>query len=100
MRTFPAFRLAAPLFALLLAAGSAAAHQLTVFATVADGMVSITANFANGDPVKAGTLRILDAQEVAIHEAPLDGISPIQFPVGTHTDGMTIEVDAGGGHDN
>ncbi len=93
-------RFAAPMFALLLATLPAAAHQLTVFATVADGVVRIEATFANGTPVKAGTLRILDAQEAVIHEALLDGTAPILFPVGSHTDGMTIEVDAGGGHAN
>lgn len=93
-------RIAAALLAMMLGPLPALAHQITVFATVANGMVDITASFADGTPVMAGTLRILDAQDKVVFAAPLDGATVAPFPVGPHTDGMTIEVDAGGGHAN
>ncbi|TGN67564.1 hypothetical protein E4L95_04595 [Paracoccus liaowanqingii] len=86
--------------ALLVCAGPAAAHQLSVFARVEDGVVLIEAAFPDGRPVATGTLRILDATGALIIEQPVTPPYPIRFAVGDHTDGLRIEVDAGGGHDN
>jgi nickel transport protein len=87
-------------FALLVCAGPAAAHQLSVYATVEDGVALIEAAFADGRPVSAGTLRILDVTGALIMEQPLQPPYPIRFAVGEHIDGLRIEVDAGGGHEN
>ena len=93
-------RLAVAMLVLLLAAPSARAHQITVFATVEAGEVLIEATFADGTPVLAGTLEIRDAVDAVILTAPIDGTYPIRFPVGDHTDGLVIKVDAGNGHEN
>lgn len=85
---------------LLACAGSAAAHQLSVFAKVENGVVLIEASFPDGRPVATGTLRILDAAGMLILEQPLEPPYPIRFAVGGHIDGLRIEVDAGGGHNN
>lgn len=78
----------------------AAAHQLTVFAKVENQIVLISAAFADGTPVAAGTLRIIDEDGNLLLESLVDGTYPVHFPVGTHTGGLRIEVDAGGGHEN
>ncbi|MFN3973337.1 MAG: hypothetical protein ACK4GO_17770 [Gemmobacter sp.] len=85
---------------MLIVAEPVAAHQLVVFASVEDGVVDIEANFTNGKPVVSGTLRIRDAADNLIHEAPLSEARPIRFPVGDRLDGLKVEVDAGGGHSN
>lgn len=86
--------------ALLICAGPASAHQLSVFAVVEDGVVLIEATFPDGRPVATGMLRILDGTGALILEQPIAPPYPIRFPVEEHSDGLRIEVDAGGGHEN
>ncbi len=86
--------------ALCLSGLPAQAHQLVVFAKVEDRTVLIDARFANGTPVAAGKLRILDATGTLIHEQLVSPPYPVRFPVGIQTDGLRIEVDAGHGHEN
>lgn len=84
----------------LLSPLPALAHQLTVFATVADDMVKITATFANGNPVMSGVLEIRGADDAVLLSQDVDGQWPVLFPVGDHKDGLRIAVDAGNGHSN
>ncbi len=79
---------------------TAQAHQLSVFARAQDDVVAITANFADGTAVKSGQLRVYSADNTLILQQDVDGTWPVLFPVGPHTDGLRIQVDAGNGHDN
>ena len=78
--------------------GIAAAHPLLVFASVEGEEVVVEARFANGQPVRAGAMRVTDADGAPVLQLAISS-SPIRFPL-ADAEGLMIEVDAGGGHEN
>jgi nickel transport protein len=78
----------------------AAAHPLLVFASVDGEEVLVEARFASGQPVQAGAVRVTDAGGAEVLRLPIAPGTPIRFPLGDAEDGLMIEVDAGGGHEN
>ncbi len=86
---------------LSLAAAAAEAHQLRVFASVADGIVTVEARFASGRSATSGDVRVRDASDTVILTLPLGSDGTAAFPVdAAASDGLVIEVDVGGGHSN
>lgn len=88
--------------ALILWAGAALAHQLTVFAFVEDGEVVVEARFSSGRVPVEGTVRVLDATESPVLETTLSEDGTARFPLDPDTaaDGLMIIVETGEGHDN
>ncbi|KPP93150.1 MAG: Protein of unknown function (DUF1416) [Rhodobacteraceae bacterium HLUCCA08] len=88
--------------ALILSAGAALAHQLTVFAFVEDGDVVVETRFSSGRVPVEGTVRVLDATEALVLETTLAEDGTARFPLdpGVASDGLTIVVETGEGHDN
>lgn len=84
-----------------LAPIAAAAHQLTVFASVDCETVTVEAKFSNGNPVMLADVRVLDGANNVLLTLPIgeDGTATVPLKSVDHTGGLTIEVDTGS-HDN
>lgn len=93
-------RLAA--LALVGVATSAAAHQLNVFAHVEQGTVVVESKFSNGKVPILGEVRVLDAANALLMTLPLTDDGTVRFALdpATATEGLTIEVSTGEGHEN
>ncbi len=89
--------------ACLLAAApfGAAAHQLTVFASVDCEAVTVEAKFSNGNAVQRADVRVLDGQNALLQTLPIgkDGTLAVPLESVDHAGGLVIEVDTGS-HDN
>ncbi len=84
-----------------LAPSGAAAHQLTVFASVDCEAVLVEAKFSNGNAVQQGDVRVLDGQNTLMLTLPIgeDGTVAVPLDSVDHSGGLSIEVDTGS-HDN
>ena len=83
----------------LFYAGSASAHQLSVFAKVGNDTVSITAKFADGSEVKSGVLRVFDVNDDLVLQQEVGEVWPITLPAEPYRAGLRVVIDAGNGHD-
>lgn len=94
----------AALVAALLAAlaAPAAAHQLSVFASVDGEAVLVEARFSGGSRPVTGTVRVLDADGALLATLALGEDGTARFPLDptAHAGGLTIEVETGEGHDD
>jgi len=88
--------------ALVASAAIAAAHQLTVFASVAEGQVLVETRFSNGNRPQLGDVRVLDSENQQVLTLELGEDGTVQFPLDpAHADtGLLIEVTTSGGHSN
>lgn len=88
--------------ALILWAGAAIAHQLTVFAFVDAGEVVVEARFSSGRIPVEGTVRVMDAAETLVLETPLAEDGTARFPLDPETaaEGLMIVVITSEGHEN
>jgi len=79
----------------------AAAHQLTVFASVDCETVLIEAKFSNGNAVQLADVRVLDGENTLLLTVPIgeDGTVAVPLDSVDHSTGLLIEVDTGS-HDN
>lgn len=79
----------------------AAAHQLTVFASVDCETVLIEAKFSNGNAVQLGDVRVLDGENTLLLTLPIEEDGTLSVPLDSvdHSGGLVIEVDTGS-HDN
>ncbi len=79
----------------------AAAHQLTVFASVDCEAVLVEAKFSNGNAVQQAEVRVLDGENSLLLTLPIgtDGTVAIPLDSVDHSGGLLIEVDTGS-HDN
>ncbi len=79
---------------------AAAAHQLTVFASVDCEVVLVEAKFSNGNAVQQADVRILDGQNTLLTTLPIgqDGTLSIPLDSVDHSEGLVIEVDTGSHH--
>lgn len=79
----------------------AAAHQLTVFASVDCETVTVEAKFSNGNAVQQGDVRVLDGENALLTTLPIgtDGTLAVPLDSVDHSGGLVIEVDTGS-HDN
>lgn len=79
----------------------AAAHQMTVFASVDCETVNVEAKFSNGNPVMIADVRVLDGENTLLLTLPIseDGTVAIPLESVDHSGGLSIEVDTGS-HDN
>ncbi|MEL6644165.1 MAG: hypothetical protein AAFQ79_09540 [Pseudomonadota bacterium] len=79
----------------------AAAHGLTVFASVDCETVMVEAKFSNGKVAQQGDVRILDGENTLLTTLQLstDGTASLPLDSVDHSGGLVIEVDTGG-HDN
>lgn len=79
----------------------AAAHQLTVFASVDCETVTVEAKFSNGNPVMLADVRVLDGNNTLLLTLPINEDGTIAVPLDSvdHSGGLMIEVDSGS-HDN
>ncbi|UWR21801.1 hypothetical protein [Sulfitobacter sp. S190] len=79
----------------------AAAHQLTVFASVDCTAVTVEAKFSNGKAVQIADVRVLDGQNTLLTTLPIgkDGTLAVPLQSVDHSEGLVIEVDTGS-HDN
>ncbi|MFK7746076.1 MAG: hypothetical protein AB8B47_13555 [Roseobacter sp.] len=80
---------------------AAAAHQLTVFASVDCKTVLVEAKFSNGNAVQKAEVRVLDGQNALLSTLPIgtDGTVAVPLDSLNHAQGLVIEVDTGS-HDN
>ncbi len=92
-------RLLALALGLALAAGSAAAHRLMVFASVQDGTVVVETKFSNGRLPAAGTVVVYDGENRELRRMPLGADGMVRFPAEGGETGLRIEVETGEGHD-
>ena len=79
----------------------AAAHQLTVFASVDCEAVLVEARFSNGKAVQQAEVRVLDGTNTLLMTSPIttDGTLSVPLDSVDHSGGLVIEVDTGS-HDN
>ncbi len=87
-------------FALVVPVG-AAAHQMTVFASVDCDAVLVEAKFSNGNAVQQATVRVLDGENAlqTSLDIGVDGTVLVPLDSVDHSGGLVIEVDTGS-HDN
>ncbi|NNJ67883.1 MAG: hypothetical protein HKP54_07565 [Boseongicola sp.] len=86
---------------LVAAPFGAAAHQLTVFASVDCEAVLVEAKFSNGKAVQLAEVRVLDGENALLSTLAIgeDGTLSIPLDSVDHSGGLVIEVDTGS-HDN
>lgn len=79
----------------------AAAHQLTVFASVDCEAVQVEAKFSNGRAVQQADVRVLSGDNTVLLTLPIgeDGTLTVPLADVDHSGGLSIEVDTGS-HDN
>lgn len=79
----------------------AAAHQLTVFASVDCEAVLVEAKFSNGNAVQKADVRVLDGENALLTTLQIgeDGTLSVPLDSVDHSGGLVIEVDTGS-HDN
>jgi nickel transport protein len=79
----------------------AAAHQLTVFASVDCKAVLVEAKFSNGNAVQKAEVRVLDGENALLSTEQIgeDGTLAVPLDSVDHSGGLVIEVDTGS-HDN
>jgi len=79
----------------------AAAHKLTVFASVDCDAVLVEAKFSNGNAVQIADVRVLDGENTLLETLPItkDGTLSVPLDSVDHSRGLVIEVDTGS-HDN
>lgn len=79
----------------------AAAHQMTVFASVDCEAVHVEAKFSNGNAVQQADVRVLDGENTLLTTRPItkDGTLAVPLESVDHSKGLVIEVDTGS-HDN
>lgn len=90
-----------PLFlGLCLAAMSALAHDLRVFAYVEDTTVNVEARFSSGRLPVEGEIRVFDASETltGTYQVDPDGLTSFPLPDNVRDSGLMIEVVVGEGH--
>ncbi|MDW3222386.1 MAG: hypothetical protein R8G34_05770 [Paracoccaceae bacterium] len=80
---------------------AAAAHQLTVFASVDCDTVLVEAKFSNGNAVQQAEVRVLDGENALLLTLPISEDGTVAVPLDSldHSGGLLIEVDTGS-HDN
>lgn len=80
----------------------AQAHQLNVFAFVEDGTVVVETKFSTGKIPISGEVRVLNAASEVVLTLSLAEDGTVRFPLDAQaaTDGMTIEVTTGEGHED
>ena len=85
-----------------VAATPAMAHQLNVFAFVEDGSVVVEAKFSTGRIPVSGEVRVLDAagKEIETYDLGKDGTLTFALDPAHADTGLTIEVEASGGHED
>lgn len=88
--------------ALIAAATSVQAHQLSVFAFVEAGEVVVESRFSNGSVPVSGEVRVMDAAEALLTTLPLekDGTARFALDADVAGDGLVILVDTGEGHED
>lgn len=92
-------RLLAVAAALASIAGPAAAHRLVIYAYAAAGEIVVEANFDNGNPAKAGEIRVQGADGTLLVTVPLDASGETRLPVpDAGSEGVTVEVETDAGH--
>lgn len=79
----------------------AAAHQMTVFASVDCEQVTVEAKFSNGNAVQIADVRVLDGENDLLTTLPIekDGTATVPLDSVDHAGGLVIEVDTGS-HEN
>lgn len=79
----------------------AAAHGLSVFASVDCEAVLVEAKFSNGKAVQKAEVRVLDGENALLMAQPItkDGTLSVPLDSVDHSGGLVIEVDTGT-HDN
>lgn len=79
----------------------AAAHQLTVFASVDCETVTVEAKFSNGNPVMIADVRVLDGENTLLLTLPINENGTVAIPLDSvdHSGGLMIDV-ATDSHDN
>jgi nickel transport protein len=87
----------AVLLMLSLFAGSALAHKLKVFARVEAGEIHGSAYFVGGAPASGVTVRVLDADGVALAQLAPDVEGRFRYRPSAPGDYL-VEVDSGDGH--
>lgn len=80
---------------------AAAAHGLSVFASVDCEAVTVEAKFSNGKLARKGDVRVLDGANALLTTLELqsDGTARVPLDSVDASTGLVIEVDTGG-HDN
>tara|TARA_R110000787_G_scaffold40266_2_gene100258 strand:- start:102 stop:437 length:336 start_codon:yes stop_codon:yes gene_type:complete len=88
--------------AVVVSATTAQAHQLNVFAFVEDGTVTVETKFSTGKIPVSGEVRVLGSDSKVLHTLSLETDGTVRFPLdaGAATEGMTIEVITGEGHED
>lgn len=94
-------RAAALLVMCAVAPGAAAAHQMTVFASVDCAAVLVEAKFSNGNAVQIADVRVFDGENTLLLTVPIEDDGTLAVPLNSvdHAGGLLIEVDTGS-HDN
>lgn len=79
----------------------AAAHQMSVFASVDCQVVTVEAKFSNGNAVQKAEVRVLDGENTLLTTLSIeeDGTATVPLASVDHSGGLLIEVDTGS-HDN
>lgn len=79
----------------------AAAHQMSVFASVDCQVVTVEAKFSNGNAVQKAEVRVLDGESTLLTTLSIeeDGTATVPLASVDHSGGLLIEVDTGS-HDN
>ncbi|MCA1775321.1 MAG: hypothetical protein LC676_06835 [Loktanella sp.] len=83
-------------------ATAAHAHQLNVFASVQDGDVVVETKFSSGKIPVSGEVRVLDDAGQVLSTLSLEPDGTACFPLDPNlaSEGLTIEVSTGEGHDD
>jgi len=85
--------------AAFLAAGSAFAHKVNIFAYVEGGKIFTESYFPDGKPVEQGGIEILDSQGQKVGEGVTDNEGKCVLPI-PKKDDLTIVINATMGHRN
>ena len=94
-------RIAAMVCSCVVAPFGAAAHGLTVFASVDCETVLVEAKFSNGKAVQQADVRVFDGENALQSTLPIgpDGTVAVPLDSVDHSGGLVIEVNTGS-HDN
>jgi nickel transport protein len=90
--------LASALLILALAAPSALAHKVSVFAYLEDGVIKGEGYFAGGDKAKDCVITLLDAQDRELATARTDGQGAFSLPMPSGPPPWRVVMPAGQGH--
>jgi nickel transport protein len=88
--------------AVVALATAAHAHQLNVFAFVQDDEVIVETKFSSGKIPVSGEVRVLDGAGQVLSTLSLETDGTVRFPLDPNiaSEGLTIEVSTGDGHDD